>query len=162
MTNKGVALVEIVVSMLILAVSALAVTATVSVVNSKQHRSASGSSLDLQALSFARQTLDSLKNAVSTNVATGGNGEWLKDTSYTAPCMAAGGATCGEGTTYIPSGSAGTNIVVNSNLVLSGNDLANHGGQRTYKVWDISSGTNTLGTDVAYKKVTVTVDSWTD
>ena len=40
MKNKGVALVEIVVSMIILAVSALAVTATVSLVNSKQHRSA--------------------------------------------------------------------------------------------------------------------------
>ena len=67
MHKKGVALVEIVVSMIILAVAALAVTATVSMVNGKEMRSAGGSSLDLQALSFARQTLESLKNAVSTD-----------------------------------------------------------------------------------------------
>lgn len=59
-------LIEIVVSMLVLAVAALAVTATISLVNSRQMRSAGGGSLDLQALSFARQTLESLKNAVST------------------------------------------------------------------------------------------------
>jgi len=69
MNDRGVALVEIVVSMIILSVAALAVTATVSLVNSEQHRSAGGSSVDLQALSYARETLDSLKNNVSSNVA---------------------------------------------------------------------------------------------
>ncbi|MDD5227043.1 MAG: prepilin-type N-terminal cleavage/methylation domain-containing protein [Candidatus Omnitrophica bacterium] len=67
MKRKGMAMVEIVVSMLILAVAALAVTATVSMVNGKEMRSAGGSSLDLQALSYARETLESLKSAVSTD-----------------------------------------------------------------------------------------------
>lgn len=78
MKNKGVALVEIVVSMIVLAVAALAVTSTVSMVNSKQLRSAGGSSLDVQALSYARETLESLKNSVSTNDTTGSLGEKLK------------------------------------------------------------------------------------
>ena len=61
------ALIEIVVSMLVLSAAALAVTATVSMVTNPQMRSAGGSSLDLQALSYARQTLESLKNNVSTD-----------------------------------------------------------------------------------------------
>ena len=165
MKNKGVSIVEVVVSMLILAVSALAVTATVSMVNSKQMRSAGGSSLDLQALSFARETLESLKNSVSTDAAVGaGRAEWLLDTSYDAAafCQAAEGVACGVGTTYIPVGPAGANQVVNANLVLPASDLANKGAKRTYKVWDISSGTKAAGTDVAYKKVIVTVDQWAD
>ncbi len=73
--NKGVALVEIVVSMIILAVAALAVTATVTMVNSAQHRSAGGSSLDLQALSFAKATLDGLKNVVDASDFAGNLGD---------------------------------------------------------------------------------------
>ncbi len=150
MKNKGVALVEIVVSMLLLAVSALAVTATISLVNSKQMRSAGGSSLDLQALSFARETLESLKNKVSASTTTGAS---LNDGSYShaAPCQSAAGAICG---TSIPPYTQYTQA-------LPASDLLNKGGTRIYKVWDISSGTKTLGTDVAYKKVTVTVQ-WTD
>lgn len=159
MGKRGVALVEIVVSMIILAVSALAVTATISMVNGKQMRSAGGSSLDLQATSYARETLESLKNAVSSNATVGADkGEWLLDTSYTAPCATAAGSPCGSGTTYIPSGTAGAGQVVNPNLVLPASDLATRGGRRTYKVWDISGGSGT----VAYKKVTVTLDQWTD
>jgi Tfp pilus assembly protein PilV len=70
MDKKGMALIEIVVSMLVLSAAALAVTATVSMVTNPQMRSAGGSSLDLQALSYARQTLELLKNNVSTD-ATG-------------------------------------------------------------------------------------------
>ena len=85
MKNKGVALVEIVVSMLLLAVSALAVTATVSMVNSPQMRSSGGGSRDLQALSYAKQTLDSLKNAVSQNATTAEPLDIATDVVTTAP-----------------------------------------------------------------------------
>ena len=71
------ALVETVVSMLILAVAALAVASTMLLVNSPHRRAAGGSSLDLQAASCARDTLDQLKNNVSTNEAAGGAGEPL-------------------------------------------------------------------------------------
>ena len=152
-------MVEVIVSMLILAVSALAVTATISMVNSKQMRSAGGSSLDLQALSYAKETLESLKNNVSTDIATTGHGYPLLDTSYTAPCTKTAGTPCTTVATGTPPG--GTTYTV----ALPGtSDLVTKVGgtsTRTYKVWDISSGTNTLGTDVAYKKVTVTV-AWTD
>jgi Tfp pilus assembly protein PilV len=148
MNNKGMALVEIVVSMIILTISALAVTATITLVNDKEMRSAGGSSLDLQALSYARETLELLKNSVSAKTGAGETGEPLKDTSYTAPCTAAVGTVCGTaGTPYTKT--------------LPASDLLNHGDTRTYTVWDISSGTSTTGTDVAYKKVTATVQ-WTD
>ena len=146
--KNGVALVEIVVSMLILAVSALAVTATVSMVNSKQMRSAGGSSLDLQALSYARETLEGLKNAVSTNEAAGGAGVPLRDTSYGTSCPTSktAGEPCGAGTSYAQALPATSDLATKS----SARD-------RVYKVWDISGGSGT----VAYKKVTVTV-TWTD
>lgn len=158
MKNKGVALVEIVVSMIILAVAALAVSATVSMINSKQMRSAGGSSLDLQAVSYARETLENLKNAVSTKTGTGEKGALLLDTSYTAPCAAAVGVACGNGTSYTPDWGTYVNglpVGISLTTQVSGTST------QTYKVWDISSGTHTLGTDVAYKKVTVTV-TWTD
>ena len=140
MNHKAMALVEIIVSMLVLAVAALAVTSTVSLVSSNQARSAGGSSLDLQAESYARQTLETLKNAVSTNATTSAP---LLDTSYTAPCATAAGIACGAGISYTQT--------------LPSSDILTHSGTRTYKVWDISGGNNT----VAYKKVTVTVQ-WTD
>lgn len=69
------ALAEIIVSMMVLAAAALAVTATISFVNSDKARSARrenssirGGSLELQALSHARATLELLKNAVTTDV----------------------------------------------------------------------------------------------
>jgi len=142
-------LIEILVSMLILVVAALAVTATIAMINSKEMRSAGGSSLDLQAQSYARQTLESLKDAVSTKTAAGETGAPLVDSSYSSPCSTSVGTVCGSGTTHT------------TECALPASDLLNHSGTRTYKVWDISSGTGTTGTDVAYKKVTVTVQ-WTD
>ncbi|MFA5167452.1 MAG: prepilin-type N-terminal cleavage/methylation domain-containing protein [Candidatus Omnitrophota bacterium] len=143
MDRRGMVLIEIIVSMLVVAVSALAVTATVAMVNSKEMRSAGGSSLDLQALNYARQTLESLRDAVSTKTGTGETGAPLVDDSYTAPCSTAVGTACGSGKTYIST--------------LPTSDLQTHSGTRSYKVWDISGG----GSTVAYKKVTVTV-LWTD
>lgn len=151
------ALIEIVVSMVVLAVAALAVTATVSMVNSKQMRSAGGSSLDLQALSYARQTLDGLKSAVSTD--TTGHAKPLIDKSYGASCAKPAGEPCGSGTSYVPVASipAVTNEFVDVSLAIPDSDLKTHGGVRSYKVWDISGGSGT----VAYKKVTDSV-TWAD
>jgi prepilin-type N-terminal cleavage/methylation domain-containing protein len=73
MNRKGMTLAEILMSMLVLAAAALAVTSTIAVTNSKQMRNASsgtgGGSLDLQAISHARAQLELLKDAVSTNSA---------------------------------------------------------------------------------------------
>jgi len=159
MDKRGVALVEIIVSMIVLAVTALAVTATVAMVNSKQMRSAGGSSLDLQALSYARETLESLKNSVSTETGAAETGAPLVDSSYAAPCTAALGSPCGAGTLHAAEGLPLTGLPPLSDLATK-IDVTNPS-TRTYTVWDISSGTSTLGTDVAYKKVTVTV-LWTD
>jgi len=116
MHKKGMALVEIVVSMLILAVSALAVTATVSVVNSKEMRSAGGgSSLDLQALSYARETLETLKNAVST-----------------APRSASLSIGIHDSTTDS----------TNPLTAVPVSDLKNHGGARMYTVSSVGGGTD--------------------
>ena len=128
MKNKGVALVEIVVSMLILAVSALAVTATVSMVNNtRMHRSAGGSSLDLQALSYARETLDVLKNAVSTN-----------GTRFAAFSTGSHNSTTDPTLLSLP---------VGSDLLKSGRN-----GKRTYAV------SNVNGTDLKKVTVSVTWD----
>ena len=110
MNKKGMALVEIVVSMLVLAVSALAVTATIAMVNGKEMRSAGGSSLDLQALSSARETLELLKNAVST------------DPTHAAPLVVS--ATPYNTTSSLPA--AFKNAPVN--------------GTRTYLVSDVAGG----------------------
>ncbi|MFA7255028.1 MAG: hypothetical protein WC133_02870 [Candidatus Omnitrophota bacterium] len=154
MSEKGVGLIEIVVSMILLAVCVLAATATISMVSGKEHRSAGGSSLDLQALSFARETVEQLKNAVSTNSTTALK---LSDNSYTAPCATAIGVPCGAGQVHSTEGLPLTGLPAGSDLLTKVSGTST----RTYKVWDISSGTNTVGTDVAYKKVTVTV-AWTD
>ena len=64
-------LAEIIMSMLVLAAAALVVTSTIVVTSSNKMRNSrtdnAGGSLDLQALSYARATLDLLKDAVSTN-----------------------------------------------------------------------------------------------
>lgn len=151
---KGMSLIEIVVSMLVLAVAALGVASTISLVNSKQMRSAGGGSLDLQAASFARQTLEELKNAVTTD--TAGAGARLLDVSYDSPCQADAGEICGtKNPPYTEYSETGT-LPAGSDLVTKSSARS-----RVYRVWDISSGTKTAGTDVAYKKVTVVVD-WTD
>lgn len=127
MNKKGVALAEIVVSMLILAVSALAVTATISMVNSQKMRSAGGSSLDLQALSYARQTLEGLKGAVST------------DLTRAAP-LSLGAHNS-------------TNDAANPLVTLPNSDLKTRGGAREYTVSEVPNS----GTPAQLKKVTVTV-----
>ena len=114
MGKKGMALVEVVVSMLILAVAALAVTATVSIVNGKEMRSAGGSSLDLQALNYARETLESLKNNVSTDTTGIGAPLVVSGTAYntTAGMPAAFTAAPVNGTrTYLVSSVAGTDLL---------------------------------------------------
>ena len=154
MNKRGVGLIEIVVSMLILAISALAVNATISMVSGKEQRSAGGSSLDLQALSYARETLESLKNVVSTDTARSNP---LLDSSYSHPCQTNENVSCGSGTLHSAEGLTLTGINSTSDLATKVSGTST----RTYTVWDISSGTNTNGTDVAYKKVTVNVN-WTD
>ena len=149
MNSKGVALVEIVVSMLILAVAALAVTSTVSMVNSKQMRSAGGSSLDLQAASYARETLESLKNAVTTDATKA-----LPLRDNTASCSGkAAGALCGTGEVHSTEGLPFTGLPAASDLAKKASGTST----RTYKVWDVADGNG----NVAYKKVTVTVQ-WND
>lgn len=75
MDRKGMTLAEIVMSMLVLAAAALAVTSVIVVTNSNKMRyvpndgTNRGGSLDLQALSLARAQLEVLRNAVSTNTA---------------------------------------------------------------------------------------------
>ena len=108
MNNKATSLVEIIVSMLVLAVGALAVVATIALVNEpRQARSAGGSSLDLQAKSYARETLEQLKNAVST------------DSTRAAPLNGSVGGTLHDST---------TDPALTS---LPAGDLLNHGGTRT-------------------------------
>jgi len=134
MRKTGMTLIEVVVSMLVLAVAALAVAATISLVNSRQMRSAGGGSLDLQALSFARQTLESLKNAVST--------DGTRNAHFSLTTHDAGSDPDPTFTrTTLPPG-----------------DFLNHGGTRSYVVSDVpgtGSGLNAL------KQVTVTV-TWND
>ncbi len=141
------ALIEVVASVVILSVAALGVTATIALVNSKQMRSAGGSSLDLQALSYARETLESLRNAVSTDATKA-----LPLSDSTASCLGvAAGNPCGTGEVHSTEGGTLTGLPVGSDL------LAKGVGTRTYRVWDISDGND----NYAYKKVTVTVQ-WTD
>jgi len=103
-------LIEIVLSMLVLAVTSLAVTATMTVVSSKEMRSAGGSSLDLQALNYARETLENLRSAVSsdaTRAAPLTNG--LHDDATTG--LPAGDLLNHSGTrTYTVSDVAGTDL----------------------------------------------------
>lgn len=149
MNNKAMSLVEIIVAMLILAVAALLVSSTVMLARGKQMRTASSSatagSMDIQATNYARETFEMLKNAVSTQVATGQAGAKLVDSSH--------GVNCSGSVVGVPcTGSTGTTY----QDPLPDGDFKNNGGVRSYKVWDISDGNG----NVAYKKVTVTV-TWT-
>lgn len=128
MNQRAMALVEIIVSMLVLAVVALGVASTISLVNSGQVRSAGGGSLDLQALGYARETLEQLRNNVSTNEAAAGAG---------APLLAAGSP-------------------YNANVGLPASfTSAPVNGTRTYTVTDVDFDTDGV-TD--YKRVTVVVN----
>lgn len=145
MNRKAMALIEIVVSMIVLAVAALAVAATINMINSKEMRSAGGSSLDLQAASYARETLEMLKNAVSSEEGGGETGEMLVD----------GDPDAAGGTVY--------DSIANPALAFpTGSEFANLKGlpspARTYTVWDMDEDGDLI-TD--YKKVTVTV-TWPD
>ena len=110
--RRGMSLIEVVISMLILAICGLAVTATVALLNSAQMRSAGGSSLDLQALNYARETLESLKNAVSS------------DATRAAPLTI---GVHNDATTALPACVAGVGAC----------NLLNHGGMRTYTVANV-------------------------
>jgi prepilin-type N-terminal cleavage/methylation domain-containing protein len=143
MEKRGMALVEIVVSMIVLAVAALAVTSAVSVVGN-QTRSAGGGSLDLQALSYARETLESLKNAVSADATRA-----LPLRDNTANCVpVAAGNPCGAGEVHT------------TDATLPTSDLLDHAGTRSYRVQNISDGSGIAGR-YAYKRVTVSL-AWTD
>ena len=107
MDKKGVALIEILVSMIVLATAALAVTATIAMVSSKQMRSAGGSSLDLQALDYARQTLESLRDAVSTDATRAAP---LTPGTHNDPLPAGNLASHGGARSYLVSGVAGTDL----------------------------------------------------
>ncbi|MCX5715784.1 MAG: prepilin-type N-terminal cleavage/methylation domain-containing protein [Candidatus Omnitrophica bacterium] len=62
--NKGMTLLEVMISMLILGLAAASIYATFAVVGKGPQKS---SATDLQAMNYARETLEKLKNAVSTN-----------------------------------------------------------------------------------------------
>jgi len=135
-------LVEIIVSMIILAVAALVVSSTFMLVRGNQMRvanvaGASGGSLDIQAVNYAREALEALKNAVST------------DTTHAAPLNGSAGGTLHDSTTDP------TNTLTS---LPAGSGLAAHGGARGYKVWDIDADNDGVND---YKKVTVTV-TWND
>jgi type II secretory pathway pseudopilin PulG len=116
MNRKGMTLAEIVMSMLVLAAAALAVTSVIVVTNSNKMRFARsdnyGGSLDLQALSYARETLELLKDAVSTD-ATRGAPLLVSATSYntTSALPSAFKDAPVSGTrTYLVSSLAGTDL----------------------------------------------------
>lgn len=149
MRKNGMTLVEVVVSMVILAIASLAMASTIAMVNGKEMRSAGGGSLDLQALSFARETLESLKNNVSGIAATAGP---LRDN--TASCAGkAAEALCGAGELHNAEGLPLTGFPPGSDLLTKVSGTST----RTYKVWDIADGND----NIAYKKVTVSV-VWAD
>lgn len=69
MGNKGVTLVEIVVSIVILAVLGVGIAATMAFVTGGSGRSTTGT-YDIQATNYARQAIEELKNSVSANATT--------------------------------------------------------------------------------------------
>ena len=116
MNRKGMTLAEVVLSMLVLAAAALAVTSVIAVTNSDKMRKArtdtAGGSLDLQALSHARAQLELLKDAVSTNNAFN-SALLVSATSYdtTGRLPATFTASPVNGTrTYLVSSVAGTDL----------------------------------------------------
>ena len=141
-------LIEVVVSMILLAVVALGATATITLVNSEGQRTAGGGSVDIQALSLARETLDQFKNAVSA-----------KETLITDPgyMLVDTDVSDGGGTKYVAADD-GHGSRINPNLALPAGDILNHNGNRSYTVWDIDADGDNI-TD--YKKVVVVVDTGT-
>ncbi|MFH1800939.1 MAG: hypothetical protein ABH891_08885 [Candidatus Omnitrophota bacterium] len=118
MNRKGMTLAEIVLSMLVLASAALAVTSVIAVTNSNKMRNArsgsgssgEGGSLDLQALGHARAQLELLKDAVST------------DATRSAPLVVS--TTSYNTTSTLPAA------------------FQSVGGTRTYKVYSVGGGTD--------------------
>ncbi|MEI7751252.1 MAG: hypothetical protein WCJ71_04080 [Candidatus Omnitrophota bacterium] len=151
MNREGMSFVEVVVSMIILAMVALGVTATITLVNSEGQRHTAGGSIDLQALSLARETLEQLRNAVSAREADGEPGFMLVDAN--GPAV---GVTRYE---FIATGTARSN----PNLDLPAGDIRTHGGSRFYTVEDIDASSDTEVKDgiTDYKKVVVVVDTGT-
>jgi len=141
MNNRAMSLLEIIVSMVILAVAALLVSSTYMFVKSERLRTSSDSttagSLDVQALNYARETLEALKNAVSTNA------------TRAAPLSGSAGGTLHNSATDP------TNPLI---PLPAGGDLALSGGARFYTVWDIDADSDGVND---YKKVTVSV-TWND
>lgn len=150
-------LIEIIVSMVILVVAALAVTSTISLVNNAQMRSADvggakGGSPDLQAASYARETLEALKNHVSTDPAKSAA---LNDVTGGAACAGkTADQLCGAGTLHTSPPDAPPLAGLDGTSTLA-SSLYN--GTRYYRVWDVASGDSTPGKEVAYKQVTVCV-----
>lgn len=64
MNKKGVTLIEVVVSVIVLSLIALGVSATLSLTGKT---GVSGSLQELQAMNYARQTLEQLRNKVTAN-----------------------------------------------------------------------------------------------
>lgn len=102
---------EVMVSMVILAIVSLGVAATIVYVRGNSARQPGVGNLDLIAVNFARQTLDQLKNAVSTRTAAGQNG---------APLLSTGGGCT-------------------ANDLPAGTPLAGFAGQRMYRVTDVDA-----------------------
>jgi hypothetical protein len=111
MNRNGLVLIEIMVGVLILAIAGLAVTATMVMVSSKEMRGVGGS-LDLQALGYAKTTLEELRNAVSTD-ATRGVPLVVSATSYNTTSILPASFTSApiNGTrTYLVSSIPGTDL----------------------------------------------------
>lgn len=169
MNTKGLSLVEIVISFVVLSIVALGATATVAVIGGDQVRMSGGSTLELQALNYARETLESLRNDVRGTLEEAWYADnttaWdLADNSYPVPCTAPIGTPCsaGLGWEHIPAGAGLTNGLPTCTAGSPATNLQCRGGRRHYYVQDISSGVGIAGMDVAYKRVTVQVDQWTD
>ena len=67
MRDSGMGLVEMVVAMVIISAIGLGVASTMTTLSGKGSRRAGASSLELQALSYARANLEALRGAVSTD-----------------------------------------------------------------------------------------------
>ncbi|NQU74135.1 MAG: hypothetical protein HQ547_05450 [Candidatus Omnitrophica bacterium] len=132
MLKRAMSLVEVVISMLLLGLIVAGMTATFSVVGK-----APGplGSLELQGLNYTRDTIEGLKNAVSTETGAGQHGQPLVDSD--------------------PDPDVGT---IYQHELPDGDFKDNYGATRGYEVNDIDADGN--GT-VDYKRVVVTVE-WTD
>ena len=132
MLKKGMSLVEVVVSMVILALVIAGISATFSVAGKGPGPLGS---LELQGVNYARDTLEGLKNAVSTKTGVGEHGEPLVDSN------------------------PGQDVLTTYQHDLPDNDFKNnHNATRAYDVNDIDVDSD--GT-VDYKRVTVTL-TWSD